>query len=201
MDRLFVVTYDDLCLIARRNDHARGASDLADGPALVNETYLQLRRRRSPLLSRPSDLRQFLVLMARMMNTVARDRRRRRTALKRGGARPRVCVFDDDRVRSPGRAAVAEPDVVELHEALALLEAHDAAWLEVVVQHDLLGRTIGETAARMGLTQSVVKAHRRRALAWLRRAMSAPRQRTAGARGRPIPHHRPARRILRRRRG
>ncbi len=163
-DRLFESSYEELCRVARRYPLAATSLDLADGAALVHETYILVRR--GGRVDAARDRRRFLTLMTLTMRTVARDRWRRRTAIKRGGGRAR-------RLRPQTLGRRTDLSTVDVREALQRLAAHDADGFAVVIHHDLLGRTLRETAELLDLTEAAVKSRRRRALAWLRSALGA----------------------------
>ena len=172
-DRLFEVAYDDLCRIARR---LHGSAGITDPAALVHEAYLRFRRRRFPTCGEGGEggerIEEFVYLMALAMRTVARDRRRRERARKRGGGM-RLTEFDDDRAKR--MIGVGEcNDVHALRETMARLAEHSPEWFAVLVHRDLAGRTIRETARRMRIGESTVRSHRHSALRWLRTALGGP---------------------------
>lgn len=168
-DRLFEAAYNDLCRIARGLRTSTGAPDPA---ALVHEAYLRYRRRRfEDHGDRTKGTDGFLLVMALAMRTVARDRRRRETAIKRGG-RSTIVGLDDVVSRGDGSTdVVIRNDVCALREVLRRLASDHPEWFAALFHHDLAGRTIRETADRMGIREASVRSFRRAGLRWLRAAL------------------------------
>ena len=91
-DRLFEVAYNDLCRIARG---LRGVAGTSDPAALVHEAYLRFHKRRFANCDERKDgVDEFMFVMALALKTVARDRRRRESARKRGGGIAIVALDD-----------------------------------------------------------------------------------------------------------
>ena len=169
-DRLFESAYEDLCRIASGLPRTAGSSDPA---ALVHEAYLRFRNRRFPTCDdRGRDVEGFVFVMALAMRTVARDRRRRASAVKRGGGSV-VVSLDDIGPRSNGPMVTgSQDDLCAVREVMRHLAARHPKWFAVLMHHDYAGRTIRETARRMDIDEGIVRSHRRSGLRWLRAVLS-----------------------------
>ncbi|MDH3628903.1 MAG: sigma-70 family RNA polymerase sigma factor [Acidobacteriota bacterium] len=171
-DQLFETAYDELCRIARR---LCGSTSTLDPASLVHDSYLRYRRRRFDSGREDERLRAFIFVMALAMRSVARDRRRRETALKRGGGTLPVAVENMDACRDESTATRTQETDHALHDVLHQLAEIHPKWLAAVAHHDLAGRSIRETARRMGIGEPTVRTYRRSALNWLRDALIADR--------------------------
>jgi len=169
---LFETAYDDLCRIARG---LRGAAGIPDPAALVHEAYLRFRER--PFATDDAcrhGIRDFVFVMARAMKTVARDRRRRESARKRGGATEVVALEDIELGGEAWSDVCRRTDVRALREAMQRLAEDSPERFAALVHHDFAGRTLRETARRMGIPEASVRSYRRSALRWLRNALGSP---------------------------
>jgi len=167
---MFELTYEDLRRIARRQRLVGRSTDRTQAAALVHETYIRfLRRLHGPSPETVGSRQDFVRLVTMMMRTVAIDRWRMRRAGRRGGDRLQPLPagqgveLGDDRVDFVV--------LLTLDDALTRLRVAHPAWFEVVVQRYFAGRTFRETARALGIDVEEVRARRRRAVEWLRRAL------------------------------
>jgi RNA polymerase sigma factor (sigma-70 family) len=169
--RMFESSYDELRRIARRCRLAGDSADEAKISALVHETYIRFRRRLQRL--EPDalpDRKVFLRVMTLMMKSVAIDRWRRMSALRRGAGRVQQLFGPEP--TDPGTDKGLEPStVLALDVALDQLREEHPDWFEVIVERYLIGRSHAETASRLGIGPAEVRRRRRRGLAWMRQSM------------------------------
>lgn len=168
-DGAFASAYAELCRIARGCCGRTSRGDELDAATLVHEAYLRVKRRRGGTgCTEPAGV--FVRTMALLMRTVARDLRRRRWAVKRG----RALLRPWPEVEPPnpeGGARLAE--LLALRLAFEQLKRHDPRWHAAMVQHDLCGYSVHETAAFLGVTDEEIRSYRRAGLRWLRRVLSS----------------------------
>jgi RNA polymerase sigma factor (sigma-70 family) len=162
-DQLFEGAYDDLCRIARG---LRGARSIPDPAALVHEAYLRFRQR-----SFSCEVEDFAFVMVLAMKTVARDRRRRESTLKRGGGRALIALEDANPNDAGWHSPNQRSDIRALREVLRRLADDNPQWFATLVHYDFAGRTFNETALQMGVPEAAVRSCRRSALRWLRKAL------------------------------
>ncbi len=142
---LFAATYDELRRLAGRVRRGR-AGDTLNTTALVHEAYLKLADG-APAESRA----HFLAIAAKAMRHVVIDAARRRSADKRGGGLEHV-PFRDTLV---GDAPDAQ--LLDLDEALGVLEAEDPRAAAVVECRFFGGLTAKETADALEVSLRTVE--------------------------------------------
>jgi RNA polymerase sigma factor (TIGR02999 family) len=140
-----------------RDDHT------LEPTALVHETWLRLRTRRTA-----DGLEQgaFLGLAALAMRRILTDPARGRAAAKRGSDRERTTLAH---VQAGSDAGAW---LIDVHRALADLEAADPELARVVELRFFGGCSTAEIAGALGLSTRTVKRRWRFARAWLTRRMS-----------------------------
>jgi RNA polymerase sigma-70 factor (ECF subfamily) len=116
--------------------------------ALVNEAYLQLRRRGVQFQNRA----HFLAIAARLMRCILVDHARTRHRAKRG-AGTRKMSLDHAPILTPERAA----DLVALDEALMDLASIDQRKSQIVELRYFVALSIEETAEVVGISAATVK--------------------------------------------
>lgn len=160
--RLWEVIYRELHRVARSQLANDGCG--LQATTLVHEVYLRLVGAASF-----ENRRHFFAAAANAMRRIRVDYARMRKALKRGAGR-RPADLD-------GGVLPVEADdpaaLLALDEALARLEAEDAAAAEVVLLRYFAGLSIDETAETMGVSPRTVDMRWKYARAWLRRELSA----------------------------
>jgi RNA polymerase sigma factor (TIGR02999 family) len=162
LDALFTIAYQELRRIAHR---VRAGHDATlSTTALVHEAYLKL----MPARVSPNDAAHFKRLIARAMREVLIDAARRSSARKRGGGD--LAVTLDDEVQS---VELKSAELLELEEALAMLERVDKRRAAVVECRFFGGLDVDETAAALEMSTATVKRDWRIARAWLAQAMGS----------------------------
>ena len=161
-ERLFQAVYDELRAMAASKMRSERANHTLQPTALVNEAFLRLVGNQEQFTHRA----QFFGAAARAMERVLVDHAREKAALKRGGDRERV-TFDD--VRDPGSQAQpgGKLGVLEVHDALAKLEAEDPDLAHVVRCRYFLGMRLEDIAEVSGVSLSTVRRQWAFARAWL----------------------------------
>ena len=129
--------------------------------ALVNEAYLRLLGQDAPWQNRT----QFYGIAAQMMRRILVDHARSTTAARRD--RSLLVVLEDD-VETPDSASPdAALDVLEVHEALAQLEALDPRQARIVELKFFVGFSLDEIAEVLGISAATVSREWAMARAWL----------------------------------
>jgi RNA polymerase sigma factor (TIGR02999 family) len=162
-EALLPLVYDELRSLARSQMAREGSPQTLQPTALVHEAYLRLVGDRE---IKWNSRRHFFAAAAQAMRRILVENARRRKQIKRGGGRQREDVFDTP--------IAVEPDanhLIELDDALALLEARDPRKAEVVMLRYFAGLTIEQTALAMELSPATVKNEWAYARAWLYRQM------------------------------
>jgi RNA polymerase sigma factor (TIGR02999 family) len=137
--------------------------------ALVNEAYLRLREgddEHGKLLYEDDGRKAFYFAAARTMRNILIDEARKRKAAKRGGP-DRQKVSLDTGVLITG----AEPDYLELHDALEKLENLESRAGRVVELRFFGGMTMQEIAILLDVSLRTVEKDWAFARAWLRREL------------------------------
>lgn len=167
LDDFLPFVYDELralaarCLANERKDHTLQPT------ALVNEAYVRLIGQRN---LRPSDRAQFFAIAATTIRRILVDHAKRRGADKRGGggAWQRVTLADVDACDGS-----AEPEVLELDEALNELAMLDERAAKVVTMRYFGGMTLAQVAYALGVSTRTIADDWAMAKAWLRRALES----------------------------
>ncbi len=128
---------------------------------LVNEAYLRMFGNAE---SRWEDRRHFYFAAARAMRDIFVEQVRRLAAQKRGGDRRRV-EFDIDAHPAADDGGI----ILDVHQALDQLRAHDDGCADIVLLRFFGGLTQEETGRALGLPLARVRRDWEYARAWLRR--------------------------------
>ncbi len=154
---LFEQLYDGLRALARSRMAAERADHTLQPTALVHEAWIKLSQGVSVDWN---DRVHFFAVAARVMRQILVDAGRRRNAQKR-----------DDRllatVGAQGSDAVGDVDLLDLDEALALLEQLQPDQARIVELRYFGGLNIEEVAALMDVSVATVNRGWRSARAWL----------------------------------
>lgn len=162
--RLFEIVYDELRGLAGEVFRSQRLDHTLQPTALVNEAFLKLAdQSRIEWRNRA----HFLAVAARAMRQILIDHARGRGRAKRGGDLCRVTVAEYD---TP--IASAEPEVLDLDEALKKLANMDERQSKMVELRFFGGMTTDEIAHVLGVSKSTVEADWRMARAWLHRELS-----------------------------
>lgn len=158
LDQLMPLLYDQLhrlassCLRSERRDHTLRAT------ALVHEAYVQLVGADVAWESRG----HFYAVAARVLRHILVDYAKAQRRQKRGGGAEKVSL-DEALVVGPEISA----ELVELDDALKLLESRDARKAEIVQLIFFGGLTYEETARVLGISDATVHRDLKMAKAFL----------------------------------
>ena len=175
LDRLVHLLYDELRAIAHRQLEREHGPRTLQTTALVHEAYLRLAGGGDPA---GRGRAYFFAAAAQAMRQVLVDRARRRSAAKRGGGADLVTL--DDRDASVDAYAI---ELLDLEEALLLLERHSPRQVKVVEYRFFSGMSVAETATVLGISTRTVEADWAMARAWLFDALGRGSEPGTGGRG------------------
>jgi RNA polymerase sigma factor (TIGR02999 family) len=149
-DELFALAYGELRKLAHARLYHSGRSDTLDTIGLVHEAYLRFRRSTD---LRSEDRRSFFAFASQVMRNVIVDTARARLAQRRGGGAPELTLSTHvlDQVSS------GEEAILEVHEALLVLEQADPRLARVVEMRYYGGYTEAEIAETLGVTERTVQ--------------------------------------------
>lgn len=164
LDELTPIVYQELRRIATAYMRKERPDHTLQPTALINEAYMRLVDQSVPQFNSRS---HFFGVAAHIMRQVLVDFARTRGAAKRGD--DKKVPFDE------ARAVSVEPsaELIDLHEALDRLAAHDERKAKVIELRYFGGLSREEVAEALGLTLATVKRDLTLAEAWLRRDMRA----------------------------
>lgn len=163
-EQMLPLVYDELRRLAAGYLRRERPGHTLQPTALVHEAYMRLVDQRRVDWSNRA---QFIGLAAVMMRRILVNHARDRVAGKRGGSAERVpMTLAGEHIGTP------EIDVLDLHEALERLAAHDARKSQIVELKFFGGLTIDEIAETLGLSCATVEREWKFTRAWLRRAIS-----------------------------
>ncbi|MCA8979755.1 MAG: sigma-70 family RNA polymerase sigma factor [Planctomycetes bacterium] len=160
----FEALYDELRRLAQRRLAELPPGQTLQPTALVNEAWLRLAGRDSPL---PPGRRATMFLVSRAMRDLLVEDARRKGTRKRGASGERVPLEAADRAVDSGTE-----DALAVSEALEALERESEATAQVVQLRYFGGLTIPEIADALGRSVSTIERQWVYARAWLRRRMA-----------------------------
>lgn len=174
-ERLMPLVYDTLREVADRRLRKERVDHTLCATALVHEAWFRLVQERD---RQWENRRHFVAVAAGAMRRILVNHARDRGAVKRGGDRHRVALFE-------GADVLQErPDeLLALDAALTRLEAFDAAKCRIVELRFFTGLSVEETAAALGVSVRSVERNWRLAKAWLRHSIETERADAGGAAG------------------
>ncbi len=152
LDAIFQALYPDLRRVAHARLYAQGRGDGLGTTTLVHETFLRLVRAKQLRLE---DRKHFFTYAAKTMRHILIDEARARQAERRGGDLQRVTLDGDEAL--PPAAASADDELLDLHRALAGLEALDPELAELVEMRYFGGYDEAEIAELLGITDRTVR--------------------------------------------
>jgi RNA polymerase sigma factor (TIGR02999 family) len=161
VDQWVPLVYDELRALAHRARQGEPQDASVTTTALVHEAYLKLTASRHAEWPRA----HFFGVAARAMRQVLVDFARTRRAAKRGAGRAPL-TLDDNLV-----ADEQAEGIVELDEALRLLEDVSPRLVRVVECRFFGGLTENETAEVLGLTSRTVRRDWVKAKGWLNQTL------------------------------
>ena len=156
---LMPLVYEELRQRAKRYLQEERGNHTLQATALVHEAYLRMVDQRQ--VQWRSTL-HFVALAAQMMRRILTDHARGHRSAKRGGEVQKVSLDG-----APELAAAAQPDVLDVDEALSRLAELDAGLAQVVELRFFGGMTNEEVAEYLGVSVPTVVRRWRSAKAWL----------------------------------
>jgi RNA polymerase sigma factor (TIGR02999 family) len=165
-EQLLPLVYDELRrLAAQKLAHEKPGQTL-QATALVHEAYLRLVDvdQAQPWNSRG----HFFAAAAEAMRRILIEQARQKGSQRRGGARDRYELRDDDLIAAP-----LNEELLDLDEALTKLAAADPQAAELVKLRVFAGMTVAEIAQVQGTSPRTVKRNWAYARAWLGRELAA----------------------------
>ena len=168
-ESLLPLVYDELRRLAAWHMAQERAGQTLQATALVHEAWLRLV---GPADSRWQGRRHFLAAAAEAMRRILIDIARHKQAARHGGGLHRT-EQDMDLLSITGGAA--DEELLEVHEALDALAAHDARKAELVKLRYFAGLTLEEAAAALDLSVRTAKRDWAYARAWLFREIERRR--------------------------
>lgn len=159
MDRLLPAVYQELRqLAARKLAHERPGHTL-QATALVHEAYLRLVDSEAQTFKNRS---YFFGAAAEAMRRILIDNARRKQYLKRGGARQRVDIPQEELAIEP-----PSDDLLAVDQALTELAEEDPVKAELVKLRYFTGMTVEEAALALNISTRTAKRYWAYAKAWL----------------------------------
>lgn len=162
--QLLPLVYDELRSLAARKMAREAPGQTLQATALVHEAWLRLGGDRQP------DWRNrahFFAAAAEAMRRILIDNARRKQAARHGGLAEHL---DLDALELA--AEMDNDQLLELHEALDRLAAHDPRKAELVKLRFFVGLTLDQTAKVLGISEPTAKRHWAYARAWLYREIA-----------------------------
>jgi RNA polymerase sigma factor (TIGR02999 family) len=161
-DQILPLVYDELRKLAAAKMARESAGQTLQPTALVHEAWLRLGGDAQPQWKNRA---QFFFAAAEAMRRILIDNARRRHASRHGGGIKKVSAnatgFD---VAAP---AMADAELLLLHEALDALAAHDPRKAEMVKQWYFVGLNLEEISQLLNISLSTANRDMRYAKAWL----------------------------------
>jgi RNA polymerase sigma factor (TIGR02999 family) len=164
LDQLVPVVYEHLRAIARRQLALRPGGGTLSTTGLVHEAYIKLANQAN---AGWRDRGHFFAIASVAMRHVLVDRAKSRLAQKRGGARHRV-TLDDDQLPADDQPEA----LLELNDAVERLAAVEPRLARVVECRFFGGLSEAETAEALGITTRTVQRDWSKARMLLRRALA-----------------------------
>ena len=162
-DQLIPVVYGELRRRAAAHLRHERPGHTLHPTDLVHETYLRLWAQNPAWQNRD----QFFAVASRLMRRILVDHARKKGAAKRGGGL-RVTYVPSERA-----PAEAQPDLLDLDEALVELAAFDEPQARLVELRFFGGLSVDETAEVLGVHPETVNRDWQRAKAFLLRELAA----------------------------
>jgi RNA polymerase sigma factor (TIGR02999 family) len=166
--QLLPLVYDELRGLAARKLAREAPGQTLQATALVHEAYARLVGT-DP--DQPWDGRgHFFAAAAEAMRRILVENARRKRRVRHGG------LVSRSRVDLDSLAAPADDDLLDLHDALERLAAHDSVKAKLVELRFFAGLTLPEAAAHLGISPSTADRAWRYARAWLYAAMDVEKK-------------------------
>ena len=173
-EKLWLLIYEELRGMARREMAHEAAGRTLQPTALVHEAYFRLIANDDVQWN---DRRHFFGAAAKAMRQILVDDARKRKSLKRGGERSDPAFAFGANSSPPARSPVvfeSDPaEVLAIHEGLDRLALHDPRKAEVVMLRYFAGLTVDETAQALEVSPRTVDSDWSFARAWLYRELGS----------------------------
>jgi RNA polymerase sigma factor (TIGR02999 family) len=171
-DQLLPLVYDELRKLAATKLAQEKPGQTLQATALVHEAYLRLVdvEEAQSWNSRG----HFFAAAAEAMRRILIEQARQKGSQRRGGARERRDLRDDDVLAAP-----LDEELLDLDEALTKLATVDPQAAELVKLRVFAGMTVEEIAQVQGTSPRTVKRDWAYARAWLGRELAADPERNA----------------------
>jgi len=164
-DALFSLAYGELKKLAHVRLYQGGRSGgMLDTTALVHETYIRFL---GSSALRSEDRRSFFKFASQVMRNVIVDTARARLAQRRGGGVAEMTLSTQLLEHLPS----GESSILEVHDALLVLEEADSRLAQLVEMRYFGGYTEAEIAETLGVTERTVQRDWTKARLLLRAAM------------------------------
>ena len=160
-DRLLPLVYGELRKIAAAKMMREAAGQTLQPTALVHEAWLRLGGDAQPAWQNRA---HYFSAAAEAMRRILIDNARRRRAQRHGGGMEKVRA---DETGLEIAAPEADAQLLQLHEALEALAAHDPRKAELVKMNYFTGLTIEECAQVLGVSTRTAERDWAYARAWL----------------------------------
>jgi RNA polymerase sigma factor (TIGR02999 family) len=167
---LLPLVYDELRKLAAQKLAQERPGQTLQATALVHEAYLRLVD--GERAQHWGGRGHFFAAAAEAMRRILIDQARHKGSQRRGGARERRPLRDDDRIAPP-----LNEELLDLDEALAKLAVADPQAAELVKLRVFAGMTVEEIAQVQETSPRTVKRDWAYARAWLGRELSAHHER------------------------
>jgi RNA polymerase sigma factor (TIGR02999 family) len=149
-DALFALAYADLKKLAHARLFQGGSGKAPDTTALVHETYIRFIESGE---LHAEDRRSFFAFASQVMRNVIVDTARARLAQRPGGGAAKLTMPTE--LLSP--LSGGEEAILDVHEALLVLEQADPRLAQVVEMRYYGGYTEAEIAETLGITERTVQ--------------------------------------------
>jgi RNA polymerase sigma factor (TIGR02999 family) len=166
---LLPALYQELRHLAAWHMSRERAGQTLQATALVHEAWLRVQVDED---QHWDNQRHFFAATAEAMRRILIDRARSKQAVRHGGGLHRTEVELEN---IPIDSGAPDEELIEVHQALDALAAHDARKAEVVKLRYFGGLTLEETAAALGLSVCTAKRDWAYARAWLFREIARRR--------------------------
>lgn len=167
-DALLPLIYEQLRQLAAKKMSLESPGQTLQATALVHEAWLRLNAHGQAQFQNRT---HFLAAAAEAMRHILVDQARRKKAARHGGG---WLKLDLESLELP--AGMDEDRLLDVHEALEKLAAHDAPKAELVKLRFFGGLSLEEAAQVQGISTPTAKRHWAYARAWLYREMSRSKE-------------------------
>ena len=167
-EALFAQAYGELKKLAHVRLRQGGRNDMLDTTALVQETYLRFVQSTEV---RAEDRRSFFAFASQVMRSVVVDTARARVAQRRGGPAATLTLS----TQLAENLSSGEDAIVDVHEALLVLERAEPKLAQIVEMRYYGGYTEAEIAEILGITERTVQRDWNKARMLLKAALDGKR--------------------------